>query len=107
MNDGMKNYGKDDFKGVTHTWDLVQENLKCCGVDTWEDWKNVYNNNSVPDSCCKEGPVENCGKDISDPNKLWTKGCYVKFTDYFSHNLTYVGSKTTCPVSECAITSSL
>ena len=32
MNEGMKNYGNVGFDGVTHTWDIVQKEIKCCGV---------------------------------------------------------------------------
>merc|ERR1711974_478494 len=33
MNAGMSNYGKGaEFEGVTHTWDIVQNELHCCGL---------------------------------------------------------------------------
>ena len=59
MVDGMNNYGTEEHGGVTDTWDFVQQELKCCGVDTYTDWGKVqgwsqYNNSiTVPDSCCK------------------------------------------------------
>ena len=33
-------------------WDKVQRNMKCCGIDSSADWKNVTALNA-PDSCCK------------------------------------------------------
>ena len=34
MNAGMKNYGiGTEYDGVTHTWDIVQNELHCCGVE--------------------------------------------------------------------------
>ena len=34
MNAGMKNYGNGtEYDGVTHTWDIVQNELHCCGVE--------------------------------------------------------------------------
>ena len=34
MNAGMTNYNKGaEFEGVTHTWDIVQNQLHCCGVE--------------------------------------------------------------------------
>ena len=34
MEKGMTNYGKGgEFDGVTHTWDIVQKELECCGVE--------------------------------------------------------------------------
>ena len=90
----MDNYGTPDHEGVTGTWDLVQTSFHCCGVKTWDDWKTKWNNGSVPDSCCKGGAVEDCGKTTEDESKFNTEGCYAKFTDLFSNNLNYVGGKT-------------
>ena len=37
MEKGMTNYGKGgEFDGVTHTWDIVQKELECCGVEVSE-----------------------------------------------------------------------
>lgn len=41
MNDGMQNYGKQDHDGVTKTWNIVQHELKCCGVESYTDWKKA------------------------------------------------------------------
>ena len=41
MNDGMENYGKTGHDGVTETWNVVQQELKCCGVLNYTDWKSV------------------------------------------------------------------
>ena len=41
MKKGQQNYGKDDFKGVTEAWNIVQHELKCCGVVDYKDWANT------------------------------------------------------------------
>merc|ERR1719430_1295199 len=63
MEAGMENYNSTGYDGVTMTWDVVQSELKCCGVQTWQDWKNVtqFNDGSVPDSCCIELSI-GCGR---------------------------------------------
>ena len=33
MVEGMANYGRQGFQGVTATWDTVQADLRCCGVE--------------------------------------------------------------------------
>ena len=55
MVEGMDNYGKNAYGGVTNTWDFVQAELDCCGVDNYTDWKGVegWGIGIVPDSCCK------------------------------------------------------
>ena len=52
MQMGMQNYGKDDYGGVNTTWDLVQRELECCGVNNATQWK-ATNFGKTPDSCCK------------------------------------------------------
>ena len=54
MEKGLQNYGSEGFEGVTTTWDLVQKDFKCCGVEDWKDWRNVtqFSDGAVPDSCC-------------------------------------------------------
>jgi len=93
MEKGQINYGLSGFEGVTTTWDLVQKEIKCCGVENWEDWKNVTQlSGGVPDSCCIGGQVEGCGKDPVDPTKIHNKGCFALFSDEFLSNLNIVGA---------------
>eukprot|EP00091_Calanus_sinicus_P024462 TRINITY_DN8789_c0_g1_i6.p1 TRINITY_DN8789_c0_g1~~TRINITY_DN8789_c0_g1_i6.p1 ORF type:complete len:243 (-),score=101.21 TRINITY_DN8789_c0_g1_i6:70-798(-) len=95
MNTGMKNYGAEGFEGVTTTWDLVQKELHCCGVETFADWKNAtetFKDGAVPDSCCKGGQAEGCGKAPVDQEKIYTEGCFSLFSDEFNSNLTIVGA---------------
>jgi len=61
MVEGMANYDRPGFQGVTATWDTVQAELRCCGVEGPSDWSNVIqpvgNNTLLPPSCFKEGKV--------------------------------------------------
>ena len=41
MKKGQQNYGKPEFKGVTEAWNIVQHELKCCGVVNYTDWKTT------------------------------------------------------------------
>jgi len=93
MEKGQENYGKEGFQGVTTTWDLVQNNLHCCGVNSYEDWMNVTQlAGGVPDSCCKGEHVEGCGKVPVDTEKIYNEGCFTLFNDEFNSNLTIVGA---------------
>jgi len=88
MAEGMQNYGKDDFGGVTTTWDLLQHEYKCCGVTNstnWTEKNDQFQPGQVPDSCCDPEIVENCGK--SPDSKFWTAGCFEKFKDDFVGNI--------------------
>jgi len=93
MEKGLENYHKEGYDGVTTTWDLVQQSLHCCGVNSYTDWQNVTQlAGGVPDSCCKVGHEEGCGKAPVDAEKMFSEGCFTLFNDEFNSNLTIVGA---------------
>jgi len=98
MQEGMNNYGKPDHNGVDATWDTVQRELKCCGVNQWQDWKVIDTSgkpkDQVPESCCIN-EQEGCGKNPTDET-VYGKGCYDTFSDGFTDNLNYVGITALC-----------
>merc|ERR1719245_1546641 len=96
MKTGMENY--NNHEGVKDTWDLIQSNFKCCGVTNKSDWedKDGFGAGDYPDSCCVGGIVEGCGKTQNPAQDLFGVGCFTKFTDFFSHNLNYVGITAFC-----------
>lgn len=65
--------GSDEFRLSV---DKLQEDLKCCGVNSSADWRNFApDGNSVPDSCCLN-VTANCGKGtMTDASKVHTEGC--------------------------------
>eukprot|EP00092_Neocalanus_flemingeri_P006561 GFUD01007072.1.p1 GENE.GFUD01007072.1~~GFUD01007072.1.p1 ORF type:complete len:242 (-),score=46.55 GFUD01007072.1:125-850(-) len=94
MENGLKNFDVEGFEGMTLTWDLVQKELKCCGVESFKDWKDVttFSDGGVPDSCCVAGQVEGCGKAPLDPTKVFSHGCFNLFSDEFVSNISIVGA---------------
>ncbi|XP_051948124.1 CD63 antigen [Xyrauchen texanus] len=56
--------------------DSLQQELKCCGANSSDDWVNFSTSHtSVPDSCCKN-MTDNCGKGaIHDSSIIYTNGC--------------------------------
>ena len=103
MNDSLDDYQVEPK--VTTSWDSIQTDLKCCGVDTYMDWKNTTFNHpviwmkyrkDVPDSCCVDGPTQGCGKDQLDSNThkngtIYEKGCLITFEDYLKDYAYIVG----------------
>ena len=59
-------FGEHDLNPFTtnlHHIDFLQIYLKCCGIESYNDWESntkLKVTKSVPDSCCKV-PVINCG----------------------------------------------
>ena len=92
MKTAMQNYGENDKQhdGVKQTWDIVQSDFKCCGVEKYSDWFDTpYGKNvsGVPDSCCKV-EVAGCGKNIEGSSDVQDKininGCFSQFEGKYS-----------------------
>ncbi|KAG8334993.1 hypothetical protein J6590_078906 [Homalodisca vitripennis] len=47
MYSSIKSY--NEKKSLRRAWDDTQENLHCCGVTSFTDWRGV-----IPDSCCRD-----------------------------------------------------
>ncbi|ERL85453.1 hypothetical protein D910_02872 [Dendroctonus ponderosae] len=73
----LENYNRNS---KTDSVDFIQENLHCCGAQTFSDWKysrwikgSPGIKNKVPDSCCKT-PEFLCGK-RDHPSNIYYAGC--------------------------------
>ena len=98
--DGLKKYGKDENQGTTESWNLLQIQFKCCGVQNYTDWESVESFNStssVPNSCCtEEAKNENtnttCGEgQLTNPTHIYEIGCLTSLGDFLKENLIIVG----------------
>ena len=83
--------------GFRYNWDNLQRQYFCCGTFNFNlgyaDWKSVYSNNSVPDSCCHL-PGPGCGANIFDgpipPLKIYVHGCLTVIQSKLEQELTLV-----------------
>lgn len=72
--------------------DHIQSQMKCCGVNTFEEWRysvwylNITNQSvPVPDSCCIT-PSTQCGKS-THPSNIYYAGCTDAIAQQTRHNL--------------------
>ncbi|KAL9955709.1 hypothetical protein ACROYT_G037069 [Oculina patagonica] len=88
------NYGRTGYETEANI-DRLQKEDKCCGVNTYADWRaTVYGGNRydrVPDSCCKEHKY-GCGFKFSDEATLNKKGCASIAIGKMESDLTIVGA---------------
>merc|ERR1719219_905151 len=93
MNSNLKNFNVDD--GTTQAWAEIQKNLQCCGITTYQDWKNVTTvpADSLPDSCCIN-EIKGCGRSaMLKPDGLINEGgCFDKVKDLIKDNIVIVGA---------------
>jgi tetraspanin-18 len=82
-------YTAEEKDVVTLMWDYTMASMKCCGVDSYEDFEESEkwtegNEKIIPEACCiLEGDIskfqpkdQNCTQSPSDANSYWKKGCY-------------------------------
>ena len=82
-NTTFSNYLSD--QSVQENFDNVQNNLKCCGVVAFTDYESIFNNLSVPVSCCNTtNPLANettCPQIVSNAQQsnqtglIYSEGC--------------------------------
>ncbi|KAL3095334.1 hypothetical protein niasHS_007433 [Heterodera schachtii] len=96
-------YNSDNSRAILlwETWNKMQIDLKCCGVDSYADWfffPRWKGRRFVPDSCCLPSKFNatmpnsmlNCGK-IAHSFTLWhPRGCAEPFTDWLLQHLRIV-----------------
>lgn len=85
MLETMEQYGQEEklrTKLVTDSWDNLQEDYMCCGVDSFRDWFNSTDYKKIPSSCCIQQSTDCAtGIDINTPDdeaatKIFTEGCF-------------------------------
>ncbi|CAG2173726.1 unnamed protein product [Oppiella nova] len=84
LNQTLLEYGTGGILDMD--WDRVQQNLECCGVDSFKDW--IYTewaneNRTFPNSCCRDGKV--C--DNVDNDQIYLNGCYQEILNLLHNNL--------------------
>lgn len=89
----------DSQDAVTLAWDTLQINLKCCGVDNYEDYQQnqVWKQQSyvIPPSCCAlsldNKPLDpTCTTSPNEANSYYKTGCYQKIIDWLMLNLNLI-----------------
>lgn len=78
---------KQEDKAAIEAWDTLQQNIKCCGVDSYSDWASLQPISvSVPDSCCIK-KQQNCAREAAlmpEPiakQIIYVEGCVEKVLD--------------------------
>ena len=97
-NTTFSNYLSD--QSVQENFDNVQNNLKCCGVMAFTDYESIFNNLSVPVSCCNTtNPLANetmCPQIVSNAQQanqtglIYSEGCVPQLQSVLQYILSVV-----------------
>ena len=89
-----------DDQSVQNDFNSVQYNLKCCGVVAFTDYEDIFNNLSVPVSCCNTtNPLANettCPEIVSNAQQanqtglIYSEGCAPQLGSILQHILNVV-----------------
>ncbi|XP_034949005.1 CD63 antigen-like [Chelonus insularis] len=74
LNNTMSLYTSD--QKVHKSWDVLQHDFKCCGINGTSDWAVLFPNIELPNSCCHEMPLNQ--KCDSNSVTVSTEGCMKK-----------------------------
>ncbi|XP_045109350.1 leukocyte surface antigen CD53-like [Portunus trituberculatus] len=82
MHEVFKNYGIDE--ATEKSIDAIESDLKCCGVDSYQDWQNYSygSTGNVSRGCCIEDDSDACFMNKNDlpeaqaKQYIYTRGCY-------------------------------
>lgn len=106
MRDGLERYNATTDRAV---WDGMQSELKCCGVDSYDDWLSNATTpaggliGSVPLSCCKvkeaafcDRNITNLGLNCADKDKtdhcpVYSVGCLPLVQTKLENNILAIG----------------
>lgn len=84
-------YNSDD--AVRKSWDFLQSNFQCCGVDGRSDWGPVIGLGQVPSSCCKKDSSDNV-LSCNAVTGSYPDGCVQSMKEFVSSNSTLFGGIT-------------
>lgn len=73
-------------EGVAKTWDKLQREFTCCGVQNYTEWAAILNG-SYPVSCCSD--ESKCNH--SNPHDMKNKGCESAFIDWMKSKVAIIG----------------
>jgi len=82
-----KKYNPSAYPDLTHTIDIIQHDLQCCGVNSSNDYTNgAIPYGVIPKSCCKGDQTPGCVK----PGSINTNGCYEQLKDLLEKDVVIV-----------------
>lgn len=74
-------------KKIQETWDIIQTDGGCCGVNSYNDWKDT---SGLPHSCCKDLEMTaTCTVDYIKAKKI--PGCLPFLRDFMKSNILIIG----------------
>ncbi|XP_015368314.1 PREDICTED: tetraspanin-9-like [Diuraphis noxia] len=75
-------YNKTEHEATRQSWNVLQSNIECCGIEGPKDWKSVTGTGELPASCCYAIQIDQSCTEINS----YTIGCFEKFKTNLQQN---------------------
>lgn len=91
LDDAVSKYFEAGQPGAKELLDWAQQEFKCCGRNSSDEYKAPAAS-AKNETTCKNGGVASCYDDNKCSGTKYTKGCQQGFVDFIRHNLAVVGA---------------
>ncbi|XP_003244334.1 CD151 antigen-like isoform X1 [Acyrthosiphon pisum] len=78
----ISTYNKTGHEATRQSWNTLQSNIECCGIDGPKDWKLVTRSGELPASCCYAVQIDQSCTEINS----YKIGCFEKFKTNLQQN---------------------
>ncbi|XP_022162248.1 tetraspanin-6-like [Myzus persicae] len=78
----ISEYNKTGHEATRQSWNVLQSNIECCGIEGPKDWKLVSLSGGLPASCCYAVQIDQSCTEINS----YTIGCFQKFKTNLQQN---------------------
>ncbi|XP_026813928.1 tetraspanin-9-like [Rhopalosiphum maidis] len=75
-------YNKTGHEASRQSWNVLQSDTECCGINGQKDWELVTRSGKLPASCCYAIQIDESCTYINS----YTIGCFDKFKTNLQHN---------------------
>lgn len=90
LTEAEKKYSKSP--DVTQTWDKLQREFSCCGVQSYLEWKELNLTTVFPQSCCKREDAADCSHESKIPESAIKKTpCEKAFINWLKNKVAIIG----------------
>lgn len=86
----IHNYNKSSHRDHVMSIDVIQEKLKCCGVNSSKDWLVISPKKQIPRSCCLSHVESSCR--TGNSTDIYPTGCSLRLKDILNENIALLGS---------------
>jgi len=85
-----KKYDQPNEKGIRNTWDKLQREFSCCGVQNYTEWLALNLTSVYPHSCCITESANSCTGQIA-ANAINTTPCEDAFINWLKDKVAIIG----------------